>query len=137
MILGADSAPTYAWTGFANGRYVVRAQRLHRDVGQVQTLSPPSVDAQLMDLATDVAGDVLAVWATVPGPSTTLPGVAAVIRPAGAATFGAPQLVLAGGDASGTAAGAIAPGGRAVVAGGSEPAINGPGAGVRVTHLAG
>ncbi len=136
-ILGPDGATTFAWTGFVGGHYVVRAERLDRDVGQVETISPPTVDAQLMDLSTDAAGDVLAVWATVPGPATT-PAVAAVIRAPGATTFGAPQLVLAGSAASGSAAGAIAPGGRAVVAGGGEPALNSAdGPGVRVTQLLG
>ena len=134
-VLGADGATTVAWTGFAGGHYVVRAQRLKGGVGQVETLSPPASDAQLMDLAGDRAGDALAVWATVPGP-TTLPVVAAVIRPAGAITFGAPQLVLAGAEASGTAAGAIAAGGRAIVAG-SGQVVSGDNAppAVRVTQL--
>jgi hypothetical protein len=136
-ILGADGVTTFAWTGFADGHYVVRAERLERDVGQVETLSPATADAQLIDLAADSAGDALAVWASVPG-TTTAPGVAAVIRPAGSTAFGTPQLVLTGADASGTAAGAIAPNGRAIVAGGPEPALNrsDPPA-VRVTQLAG
>jgi hypothetical protein len=121
-VLGADGATTFAWTGFVDGHYVVRAERLERQVGDVETTSPPTVDAQLMDLATDSAGDALAVWASVPG--TTTPAVAAVIRPAGATTFGAPEVVLAGADASGTAAGAIASGGRAIVAGGPAVVLN-------------
>jgi hypothetical protein len=135
--LGADGVTTFAWTGFAGGHYVVRAERLQRDVGRIETLSPATVDAQLMDLAGDGAGDMLAVWASVPG-TTAAPGVAAVIRPAGATTFGAPQLVLAGADASGTAAGAIAAGGRAIVAGGPGQVLNrsDPPA-VRVTQLLG
>lgn len=136
-ILGADGVTTLAWTGFAGGHYVVRAERLHRGVGQVETISPPTVDAQLMDLAGDGAGDALAVWATVPG-TTTAPGVAAVIRTAGSATFGAPQLVLTGADADGTATGAIAPNGRAIVAGGPEQVLNrGNPPGVRVAQLLG
>jgi hypothetical protein len=135
-ILGADGVTTVAWTGFADGHYVVRAQRLNREVGQVETISPTNVDAQLMDLAGDSAGDALAVWATLPGAAT--PGVAAVIRPAGSTTFGAPQIVLSGADVSGTAAGAIASGGRAVVAGGQVEQIGDPTPpGVRVTHLIG
>jgi hypothetical protein len=89
-----------------------------------------------MDLAGDSAGDALAVWSTLQAAAT--PGVAAVIRPAGTTTFGAPQLVLSGADASGTAAGAIASGGRAVVAGGPVQQLgrlNPPG--VRVTQLIG
>jgi hypothetical protein len=135
-ILGADGVTTFAWTGFAGGHYVVRAERIDRDVGQVETISPATADAQLMDLVTDSAGDALAVWASVPG-TTTAPGVAAVIRPAGSTAFGAPQLVLTGADASGTAAGAIAPNGRAIVAGGPEPVLNRSNPpGVRVTQLA-
>ncbi|MEA2149406.1 MAG: hypothetical protein QOD69_1236 [Solirubrobacteraceae bacterium] len=135
--LGADGVTTVAWTGFVGGHYVVRAERLHRDVGQVETLSPATVDAQLMDLASDSAGDTLAVWASVPG-ATTAPAVAAVIRPAGATIFGPPQLVLTGADASGTAAGAIAPDGRALVAGGPEQVLNRSNPpGVRVTQLLG
>jgi hypothetical protein len=122
-VLGADGATTFAWTGFVDGHYVVRAERLDRQVGDVETISPPTVDTQLMDLATDPAGDALAVWASVPG-TTTTPAVAAVIRPAGTTTFAAPQLVLSGADASGTAAGAIASGGRAIVAGGPEVVLN-------------
>jgi hypothetical protein len=136
-ILGADGVTTFAWTGFANGHYVVRADRFHRDVGNTETLSPANVDAQLMDLASDGAGDALAVWETVPG-TATAPGVAAVIRAPGSATFGAPQLVLGGADASGTAAGAIAPGGRAIVAGGPEVVLNRAAPPeVRVTQLLG
>jgi hypothetical protein len=136
-ILGPDGVTTFAWTGFADGHYVVRAERLERDVGQVETLSPVTADAQLMDLSTDSAGDALAVWASVPG-TTTVPGVAAIIRPAGSTAFGAPQLVFTGADASGTAAGAIAPTGRAIVAGGPEPMLNrSDPPPVRVTQLAG
>jgi hypothetical protein len=136
-ILGADGVTTFAWTGFAGGHYVVRAERLERDVGRVETISPPTADAQLMDLATDSAGDALAVWASVLR-TRTVPGVAAVIRPAGATAFGPPQIVLAGADVSGTAAGAIAPDGRAIVAGGPPQEINldNPPA-VSVTQLAG
>jgi hypothetical protein len=135
-ILGADGVTTVAWTGFAAGHYVVRAERYHREVGQVETISPPNVDAQLMDFAGDSAGDALAVWSTLPGAAA--PGVAAVIRPAAATTFGVPQLVLFGADVSGTAVGAIASGGRAVVVGGQAQQggrLNPPG--VRVTHLIG
>jgi hypothetical protein len=136
-ILGADGVTTFAWTGFAGGQYVVRAARVDRRVGQVETISPATVDAQLMDLSGDSAGDVIAVWASVPG-TTTVPGVAAVIRTAGSTTFGAPQLVLAGADASGSAAGAIAPNGRATVAGGPEQVLNRSNPpGVRVTQLRG
>jgi len=136
-VLGADGVTTVAWTGFAGGHYVVRAERIDRDVGRVETISPPTADAQLMDLAGDSAGDAIAVWASVPG-TTAAPGVAAVIRPAGATAFGAPQLVLTGADASGTAAGAIAPGGRAIVAGGPVEVLNRDNpSGVRVTQLLG
>ena len=136
-VLGADGVTTFAWTGFVGGHYVVRAERLDRQVGQVERISPPNADAQLMDLASDPAGDLLAVWASVPG-TTTTPGVAAVIRPAGATAFGSPTLVLSGADASGTVVGAIASGGRAIVAGGPEVVLdraNPPG--VQVTQLLG
>jgi hypothetical protein len=82
-VLGPDGSTTFAWTGFAGGHYVVRAERLYRDIGDQESLSPPGIDAQLMDLTTDAAGDVLAVWATAPD-TAPVPGVAAVIRPAGA-----------------------------------------------------
>jgi hypothetical protein len=66
------------------------------------------------------------------------PGVAAVIPPAGSTAFGVPPLVLSGAKVSGTAAGAIAPGGRAVVAGGQAEQIGDASVpGVRVTHLTG
>jgi hypothetical protein len=134
-IIGPDGFPTLAWTGFVGGHYVLRAERLRRDVGTVETLSPPDADAQLMDLATDAAGDVLAVWTTVAG-TAPVPAVAAVIRSSGATAFGAPQVVLAGTDVAGTAAGAIAAGGRATVAGGPEVVLNRPNpAGVVVTVL--
>jgi len=136
-VLGTGAATTFVWTGFANGRYVVRAARLLRGVEQDEPLSPPTIDAQLMDVATSSAGDVIAVWASVPGTAAT-PGVAAVIRAAGATSFGTPQLVLSGADASGTVAGAILSGGRAIVAGGPEVVLNrsDPPA-VRVTQLLG
>ena len=132
--VGADGVTTLAWTGFAGGHYVVRSARIDRQLERDQLLSPPTVDAQLMDLATDGAGDVLALWASVLGTATT-PVVAAHVRPAGATTFGPAQVVLTGADVSGTAAGAIAPG-RAIVAGGQPEQINGTGA-VRVTQLIG
>jgi hypothetical protein len=136
-ILGADGVTTFAWTGFVVGHYVVRAARVDRRVGQVETIAPATVDAQLMDLSGDSAGDVIAVWASVSG-TTTVPGVAAVIRTAASTTFGAPQLVLAGADASGTAAGAIASNGRAIVAGGPEQVLNRSNPpGVRATQLLG
>lgn len=136
-ILGADGVTTFAWTGFARGHYVVRVERLERDTGRIETLSPPTIDAQLMDLSGDVAGNVIAVWASVPG-TATAPGVAAVIRSAGSMTFGTPRLVLAGADASGTATGAIAPGGRALVAGGPQQILNrGKPPLVQVTELTG
>jgi hypothetical protein len=136
-ILGADGITTFAWTGFAGWHYVVRAERLNHGVGQVETISPATVDAQLMDLASDSAGDALAVWASVPG-TTATPGVAAVIRAPGATTFAAPQFVLSGAAAAGTAAGAIASHGRAIVAGGPEQVLNrsNPPA-VQVTQLLG
>jgi hypothetical protein len=136
-VLGADGVTTVAWTGFVGGHYVVRAERIERDVGRVETISPPTADAQLMDLSGDSAGNAIAVWASRPG-TATVPGVAAVVRPAGSTAFGAPQLVLTGADASGTAAGAIAPGGRAIVAGGPAQVLNrnNPPA-VRVTQLLG
>ena len=139
-ILGADGVTTYAWTGFANGHYVVRAERLQRDSGRVESLSPPDVDAQLTDLAGDSAGDAIAVWATRANPASASgpAAVAAVIRPAGASAFGAAQLVLAGAEASGLAVGAIAPGGRAIVAGGRQEVLGDRDApGVRVTQLLG
>jgi hypothetical protein len=136
-VLGADGVTTFVWTGFANGHYVVRAERLDRRVGSVETLSPANADAQLADLAGDGSGEAIAVWTSVPG-TTPAPVVGAVIRVAGAMTFGAPQVVLAGAEAAGSAAGAIAPGGRAIVAGGPEPAANGAsGPGVRFTQLLG
>jgi hypothetical protein len=136
-ILGADGATTVAWTGFHGGHYVVRTEQVQRGVGQLETISPASADAQLMDLAGDSAGDAIAVWASVAG-TASVPGLAAVIRTAGSTIFGAPQLVLAGADVSGTAAGAIAPNGRATVAGGPQPVLNRSNPpGVRVTQLLG
>ena len=73
------------------------------------------------------------IWATRPG--AALPGVAAVIHRRGSLRFDAPQLVVVGLDAGGSAAGAIAPDGRAIVAGGAaaEATPNGPP--VRVAQL--
>ncbi|MEY2515591.1 MAG: hypothetical protein QOJ89_2949 [bacterium] len=132
MIVGPSGR--IAWTGFVGGHYVARSARIDRQLEQDQLLSPPTVDAQLTDLVTDGAGDVLALWASVVG-TTTTPVVAAHIRPAGARTFGPAQVVLTGVDVSGTAAGAIAPG-RAIVAGGQPEQISGSAA-VRVTELTG
>jgi len=136
-VLGAGAATTFVWTGFANGHYLVRAARLLRGVEQDEPLSPPTIDAQLMDVASSDAGDVIAVWASVPGTAAT-PGVAAVVRAAGATMFGAPQLVLSGADVSATVAGAILSDGRAIIAGGPEVVLNrsNPPA-VRVTQLDG
>lgn len=122
-ILGADGATTFAWTAFADGHFAVWAARVDRQVEQAQRLSPAGVDAQLMDLASDTAGDAVAVWATVPG-RTTAPAVAAAIRRTPATTFDPSQLVLTGAGASGSAVGAVAPNGRALVAAGPEPVLN-------------
>ncbi len=135
-ILGQDDVTTLAWTGFAGGHYVVRAARVARRVATTESLSPTTLDAQLTDLSTDGAGDVLAVWESVPGQARAV-GVGAVIRPAGATTFGAPQLVLTGVDAAAEAVGAIAPGGRAIVAAGPGQLSNNNLTGVRVTRLLG
>ena len=135
-LLGADGVATYAWTGYVDGHCVVRAERLHREIGTVEQLSPPSVDARLMDLSGDAAGSAIAVWSTRGGAQA--PAVMVAIRPAGSATFGAPEVVLTGADATGTAAGAIAPGGHAVVAGAPAPVLNASNPpGVRVTQRIG
>jgi hypothetical protein len=52
------------------------------------------------------------------------PQAPVAVRAATPTTFGMPQLVLAGADVSGTAAGAIGPGGRAIVVGGPQQVLN-------------
>jgi|GEM_PF-2725747 len=129
-------ATTVAWTGYFEGHYVVRALRLFS--GATQTLSPAGTDAQLADLAGDTAGDAIAAWVPASNARTTpgIPGVFAAIRPAGAVVFGPAELALLGQGVAGTAAAAIGPGGRAVVAGAGASAINDTSPGVRVAERA-
>ncbi|MDP1848669.1 MAG: hypothetical protein Q8K79_12820 [Solirubrobacteraceae bacterium] len=134
-ILGSGGVTTLAWTSFVDGRFVVRGALARRGVAGIETISPAGADAQLMDVSGNPRGDALVIWATRPG--AALPGVAAVIHRRGSATFDAPRLVLVGVDASGTAAGAIAPDGRAIVAGGPAPAVAPNAPPVRVTRLTG
>ncbi|HVL96616.1 MAG TPA: hypothetical protein VM266_12215 [Solirubrobacteraceae bacterium] len=134
-ILGAGGVTTLAWTGFVNGRHVVRGALARRGVAGIETISPAGSDAQLMDLSGNPRGDALVVWATLPG--APLRGVAAVIHRRGAVTFDAPRLVLAGADASGSAAGAIASDGRAIVAGGAARAAGPNAPPVRVAQMTG
>jgi hypothetical protein len=129
-VLGPDGVTTVAWTGYAGGHYLTRAQRLVSGATR-QTLSPAGTDTQLMDLAGDSAGDAIAVWVPASGGHTAPEdrAVGAALRAGPSAAFGAPERPLVGRDVSGSAAAAIAPGGRALVVGGpAEQGGNGAGA---------
>ena len=119
MVTGPGSAPVLAWTGVADGRRVVRAGTVIRDVDSIQQLSPSTTDAQLLDMGANAAGTAVALWGTHPATAA-----AAAVRPADSAQFGPSQLVFAGTDASFNGAVAVAPNGGASVVGGPEVVLN-------------
>lgn len=119
MVMGPRGVPVLAWTGVADGRRVVRAGTVIRDVDAIQQLSPSSTDAQLLDLGSNATGTAVVLWGTHPATAA-----AAAVRPAGSAQFGPSQLVFAGADASFTGAVAVAPDGGANVVGGPEVVLN-------------
>lgn len=124
-VAGPDESTTYAWTTYRDGRTVVQVERLQRDVGRVETVSPPGVDARLLDLAQDAAGDVVVVWSARPPSNAAASVTAAAVRPAGASTFGASEVVDTGTEHAGTAKVALAAADRGFVVTGPEPSIGG------------
>lgn len=108
-----------AWTGLANGRYIVRASHVVDDVASNLVLAPTGVDARLQDIAIDRDGDAIVGWVTG---TDVRPGVAgATMRVGYAGTFGAPRALI---PLMATAAVAIAPGPCALLAAGGVAGIN-------------
>lgn len=96
-----------AWTGEEAGRHVVRSAAVGLDgVKPVATISDPSSDAVLADLATGPHGDAIATWITRSAARTLELYAARGVVAAGAqASFGAPEPVgqVAGGAAAAAA----------------------------------
>jgi hypothetical protein len=100
VALSADGRITAAWTGFANGRFVVRAADLSdfRFVG-AQTVSDPGTDAVFSDLAAGPGSAFAVLWETGaagndPGVGTL--GLAAALRAPGAPAFGPAESIEQG-----------------------------------------
>jgi hypothetical protein len=99
----ASGRTLLAWTGFQDGRFVVRAADLtggHRSTPQ--TLSPTTEDAVLGDAAVGANGAAVVAWRSgvqgadpVPGASET---VLASHRGAGESSFAAPERVSDAGE---------------------------------------
>lgn len=128
--LDRDHRTTLVWTGHDQA-YVVRAVRFPNS-SEAQTLSPPGQAAELADLATDAAGDVVAAWTGGEHPTSLadppFPGIGVAVRSGPAPPFEAPETALTNNSqrAYGTAAVAITPGTqRILVAGGPHFAIGG------------
>ena len=91
-----------AWTGYADGRYLVRAADIGASgtVSGQQTLSPPDTDAILLGMSAGPRGGVvvawfngLAGWLPSRQPQASTPGFYAAARSATAATFGATEPI--------------------------------------------
>jgi hypothetical protein len=100
VVLSPDDRITAAWTGYANGRFAVRAADLSgfRFVA-AQTLSDPAVDAVLSDLDAGPASALALVWRTgVAGvdAGTGTPGLDAALRAGGAPAFGPAETIEQG-----------------------------------------
>ena len=101
--LDAQGRTTLAWTGIADGHFVVRAIRLPGDLAP-SVISTPGIDAVLADLAGDDRGDALAVWGegfhgTYPASFDAPHGALVVARRAGAAGGFLPPETIASGPA--------------------------------------
>jgi hypothetical protein len=113
----ADGRALVAWTGYARGHFVVRAARVSGTrVGTGQVVSDPAHETVLSDLATGTKGQALVLGLQgLRGNDPTGPvSVVAAARPAGAATFGAPEAITAPGQFFEAAQAAFQPDGRAV-----------------------
>jgi hypothetical protein len=100
VVLAPNGRITAAWTGYANGRFVVRAADLSgfRFVAP-QTLSDPAVDATFSDLDTGPSDEVAVAWRTgVAGtdPGTGTAGLDAALRAPGAPAFGPAETIEQG-----------------------------------------
>jgi hypothetical protein len=100
VVLSADGRITAAWTGFANGRFVVRAAELSgfRFVG-AQTLSNPAEDAVLSDADVGPASALAVAWETGTAGNDRgvgAPGLAAALRAPSAPAFGPAESIEQG-----------------------------------------
>jgi hypothetical protein len=100
LVLSRDERITAAWTGYANGRFVVRAADLSdfRFVG-VQTLSDPAVDAVFHDIDAGPSSELAVAWETgVAGADAGVGtrGLAAALRAPGAPAFAPAESVEQG-----------------------------------------
>jgi hypothetical protein len=89
-----------AWTGYQNGRFVVQTAGVDGfRFGAPQTVSDPTIDSVLADLAAGPSSELAVLWRTgVAGddPGTGPAGLEAALRPAGATQFGAAENILQG-----------------------------------------
>jgi hypothetical protein len=100
LVISRDERITAAWTGYANGRFVVRAADLSgfRFVG-AQTLSDPATDSVFHDIATGPSSEAAVVWETgVAGTDAGVgpTGLAAAVRDPNAAAFDPGESVVTG-----------------------------------------
>jgi hypothetical protein len=105
VALTPDGRITAAWTGYENGRFVVRAADVSgfRFVA-AQRLSDPAVDAVLADLDAGPGSALAVAWRTgVAGndPGTGTAGLDAALRAPGAPAFGPPETIEQGTPALG------------------------------------
>lgn len=105
VVLSADGRITAAWTGYRNGRFVVRAADLSgfRFVA-AQTLSDPATDAVLSDVNAGPASALAVAWQTgVAGnhAGAGTAGLNAALRAPGAPAFGPAETVEQGSPALG------------------------------------
>jgi hypothetical protein len=100
LVISSDERITAAWTGYANGRFVVRAAEVSgfRFVG-TQTLSDPATDNVLNDIAVGPSSETAVVWQTgVAGVDAGVgpKGLAAGMRDPSAASFDPAESVVTG-----------------------------------------
>jgi hypothetical protein len=100
VVLSGDGRITAAWTGFAGGRFVVRAAELSdfRFVG-AQTVSDPATDAVFSDLAAGPGSALAVLWETGAAgndPGVGTPGLAVALRAPGAPAFGPAESIEQG-----------------------------------------
>ncbi|HEY5198934.1 MAG TPA: hypothetical protein VIJ51_18085 [Solirubrobacteraceae bacterium] len=101
MVRLAYEGVVVAWTGLSGGHFVVRAAPVSvNSIRPATTVSDPSADAMLSDLATGPKDEVIALWTAAPR-SDGQPDAAeqriisarGLSEPSGVARFAAPQLV--------------------------------------------
>jgi hypothetical protein len=100
LVLSPDERISAAWTGYANGRFVVRTAEVSgfRFVG-AQTLSDPATDSVFHDIAAGPSSEFAVAWETgVAGVDAGVgtPGLAAALRDPNAAAFDPAESIVTG-----------------------------------------